>query len=141
MKKSKNLMTLIAVMAMSVMVGCSEKKGDLNHMHDSSEHSMEPIQVELSWSPAQASVHEKIIFEAKVTQGGEPVDDAKAVMFEIVNAAKEEDKQELEGKPSGKGTYTAEGSFGEAGSYEVTSHVTARTQHSMPTRTLTVQPE
>lgn len=141
MKKSKKWMGLLAIMSVSTIVSCSGNGNESNHMHAGTAQSMEPIQVELSWSPEQISIHERIIFEAQVTQGGEPVDDAKAVLFEIVNAEDEDDKQELEGKPSGKGTYTAEGSFEQAGSYEVISHVTARTQHSMPTKTLTVQPE
>lgn len=75
-----------------------------------------------------------------VSQGSEAVDDAKAVLFEIVNKNNEEDKQELEGKLSGNGTYKAEAILMKEGKYDVTSHVTARTQHSMPTKELTVQP-
>lgn len=57
-----------------------------------------------------------------------------------MNKNNEEDKQELEGKLSGNGTYKAESILMKEGNYDVTSHVTARTQHSMPTKELTVQP-
>ncbi|MEK4058707.1 MULTISPECIES: FixH family protein [Paenibacillus] len=140
MMKPKKLIALFTIAAMSMIVSCSGNNGESSHMHDGSEHSMEPIHVELSWNPGDVSVNQKVVFEAVVTQGSEAVDDAKAVLFEIVNKNNEEDKQELEGKLSGNGTYKAESILMKEGNYDVTSHVTARTQHSMPTKELTVQP-
>ncbi|MNO02121.1 hypothetical protein D3C81_2224330 [compost metagenome] len=68
------------------------------------------------------------------------MDDAKEVIFEIVNKNDETKKLELPGKATGEGTYKAEVTLGEEGQFTVTSHVTARTQHSMPSKELSVQP-
>ncbi|MNI80801.1 hypothetical protein D3C73_1373640 [compost metagenome] len=75
-----------------------------------------------------------------VTQDGDPVDDAKEVLFEIVNTVDDSMKYELEGTSSGNGTYEATGSIEHAGTYTITSHVTARTMHSMPSKELNVLP-
>ncbi|QWU14035.1 YtkA-like [Paenibacillus sophorae] len=130
---------LLFLLIAGALTGCSSGKNNHSGMN-MSKMSMEPIKVELSWSPPAATVNQEITFEARVTQGGEPVDDAKEVRFEIVNTADAAKKLELTGKPVGEGNYTAEGMLAEAGSYSVTSHVTARTQHSMPTKSLTVEP-
>jgi hypothetical protein len=68
------------------------------------------------------------------------VDDAKEVLFEIVSKNDAEQKIELTGKLVSDGIYQAEGTFEKEGQYIVTSHVTARTLHSMPNKELTVKP-
>ncbi|WP_162165059.1 FixH family protein [Paenibacillus graminis] len=109
-------------------------------MHAESNMSMEPIKVELSWSPLQVAAGQKVVFEALVTQDGQPVDDAKEVLFEVVNKNDKGQKLEFAGESSGDGIYKAEGTMEADGEFTVTSHVTARTQHSMPSKKLVVQP-
>ncbi len=109
-------------------------------MHSAANMSMEPIKVELNWNPQQVTAGQKVTFEAHVTQDGEPVDDAKEVLFEIVNNSNKEQTLELTGESAGEGTYRAEGVLKSEGDYTVTSHVSARTQHSMPSKKLVVQP-
>ncbi|CAH1192600.1 hypothetical protein PAECIP111892_01037 [Paenibacillus auburnensis] len=140
MIKPKQLIALLFIVSMSTLGGCSKNSSEHNHMQAAVNVSMEPIKVELSWSPEQVKVHEPVSFKAVVTQAGEAVDDAKEVLFEIVNINDESIKLELKGTSSGSGTYEAEGSFAQEGKYSVTSHVTARTQHSMPSKELTVLP-
>ncbi|MFD1774528.1 FixH family protein [Paenibacillus rhizophilus] len=123
----------------ATLTGCSSV-GNKHTAMDMSEMSMEPIKVELTWSPAEAAVHQEITFEARITQGGDVVYDANEVLFEVVNTADPSKKLELTGQPDGEGKYTAVGALEEAGTYSVTSHATARTQHSMPTKPLTVKP-
>ncbi|MNV46645.1 hypothetical protein D3C71_1384850 [compost metagenome] len=101
---------------------------------------MEPIKVELHWSPEEVVVNQKVTFEAVVTQDNLAVDDAKEVLFEIASKDNSEQKIELKGKLVGDGIYQAEGTLAKEGQYIVTSHVTARTQHSMPNKELSVKP-
>ncbi|MDT3424673.1 hypothetical protein J2Z22_000185 [Paenibacillus forsythiae] len=129
---------LLFLIIAGALTGCSSG-GNGHSGTNMSGMSMEPIKVELSWSPPEPKAKQEITFEARVTRGGEAIEDAEVVRFEIVNTADVSKKLELAGKPAGKGNYTAEGMLTEAGSYSVTLHVTARTQHSMPTRSLTVR--
>ena len=141
MNKPKKMIAIVCITALTVLGGCSGNSAEHNHMQAAADVSMEPIKVELSWSPAEVALEQEVIFKAAVTQAGEPVDDAKEVIFEIVSLEDENQKFELEGKPAGDGTYQAEGSFEQDGTYKVTSHVTARTQHSMPSKEITVLPQ
>lgn len=140
MIKPKRLIALLVAISMSTLGGCSGNSAEPNHMQAAANVSMEPVKAELSWSPQQAKVNETVAFTAVVTQAGEPVDDAKEVLFEIVNKADDSVKLELQGTSAGNGTYQAEDIFVQEGVYRVTSHVTARTQHSMPSQELTVLP-
>jgi hypothetical protein len=136
----KRLITLLFIVTVSTLGGCSGKSAEHNHMQAAANVSMEPIKVELGWNPKQGKVNEPVTFKAVVTQAGEAVDDAKEVLFEIVDKDDESVKVELKGTSAGSGTYEAEGTFVQEGTYNVTSHVTARTQHSMPSKELTVMP-
>lgn len=121
------------------VAGCSGKGSQGSHEH-MADISMDPIKVELSLEPAAAKVNETVRFQALVTQKEEPVDDAKEVMFEITGPDGKADSVEVEGKLQEGGAYTAEYSFEAAGEYKVTSHVTARAQHSMPSQTIKIEP-
>lgn len=137
--KNRKRAALLLLIMMSSGVGCSGKQQQ-NHMHAAAELSMEPIKVELSWNPEAVSVNRKVTFQAVVTQANEPVNDAKEVLFEIVDQQDEANTLELQGESSGEGSYTAVGMLEKEGTYLVTSHITARTQHSMPSKTLVVTP-
>ncbi len=140
MLNPRKLNVLLSLIIAATVSGCSGGNGDTNHMHAESNMSMEPIKVELSWSPLQVAAGQKVVFEALVTQNGQPVDDAKEVLFEVVNKNDKGQKFELAGESSGDGIYKAEGTMEAEGEFTVTSHVTARTQHSMPSKKLVVQP-
>lgn len=121
------------------LVGCSSSNNTGHSEAHNVDLSMVPIKVELRWSPDEVTVDQKVIFEAEVTQDDLPVNDAKEVLFEIVNKQDDGEKMELKGKLIENGIYQAEGTLGKVGQYSVTSHVTARTQHSMPSKELSVQ--
>ncbi|HEY4392309.1 MAG TPA: FixH family protein, partial [Paenibacillus sp.] len=115
--------------------GCGDKSST-NHVDSM---AMEPIQVGLQVNPTEIQVGEKVHFEAKVTYQGKTVDDAKEVMFEIWKDGDSEDQHsKVTVKSAGEGSYVFEKTFKEAGNYHVTSHVTARDQHSMPSEEFTV---
>ncbi|MNO24330.1 hypothetical protein D3C76_141470 [compost metagenome] len=143
MKISRTIVPLLLGATLLLLGGCSSdqtKHSGMQHMNMNMDMSMEPIKVELHWSPEEVAVNQKVTFEAVVTQENLPVDDAKEVLFEIVSKNDAEQKIELKGKLLSDGTYQAEGALPKAGQYTVTSHVTARTQHSMPNKELTVKP-
>ncbi|MFD1175665.1 FixH family protein [Paenibacillus puldeungensis] len=101
---------------------------------------LEPIQVELQVTPDGAKTEDKVTFTAKVTQSGEDVNDAAEVMFEFWKTGDDEaEHSKVTVKGTGKGTYVLEHTFNEPGTYKVISHVTARDQHSMPSKQFTVK--
>jgi hypothetical protein len=143
MKISRTIVPLLLGATLLVLGGCSSdqtKHSGVHNMNMNMDMSMEPIKVELHWSPEEVVVNQKVTFEAVVTQDDLAVDDAKEVLFEIASKDDSEQKIELKGKLVGDGIYQAEGTLEKAGQYIVTSHVTARTQHSMPNKELSVKP-
>ncbi|MDU4698520.1 MULTISPECIES: FixH family protein [Paenibacillus] len=129
---------LIAVIMLTLVViaGCS-KGGSTAAEADA---MLEPIQVELEVTPSAAKTGEPVTFTATVTHHGERVDDAKEVMFEFWNTADDNAKHnQVKVKGAGNGTYVLEHTFQEPGAYEVISHVTARDQHSMPSKQFMVE--
>lgn len=133
---------LMCIVMGMTLAGCSGNKEDemQMQMHAAANSSMSPIKVELSWNPEEVTAGTAVSFKAVVTQDGEPVDDAREVMFEVNEAADKTKKVEIKGESDGEGAYVAEHTFEEAGEFSVTSHVTARTQHSMPSKKLMVAP-
>ncbi len=109
-------------------------------MQAAADSSMTPIQVELSWSPEAVTAGDTVSIKVVVTQDGQPVDDAREVQFEIAGGPDAGESIVLEGKGSGEGAYGIDHTFGQSGKFTITSHVTARTQHSMPSKELVVEP-
>ncbi|MEK3983100.1 FixH family protein [Paenibacillus sp. FSL K6-3166] len=141
MKISRTIVPLLLGATLLVLGGCSSDQSKHSGVHNMNmDMSMEPIKVELHWSPEEVVVNQKVTFEAVVTQDNKAVDDAKEVLFEIVSKDDSEQKIEFKGKLVGDGIYQAEGTLAKEGQYIVTSHVTARTQHSMPNKELSVKP-
>ncbi|GAK39512.1 hypothetical protein TCA2_2000 [Paenibacillus sp. TCA20] len=91
---------------------------------------MEPIDVKLSVSSEEISLNETVHMEAVVTQEADVVGDADEVMFEV--ATSDGVSMEFEGEHQGEGVYVFDYQFKAAGEYKVTSHVTARGFHAMP---------
>lgn len=143
MKISRTIGPLLLGATLLVLGGCSSdqtKHSGVHNMNMNMDMSMEPIKVELHWNPEEVVVNQKVTFEAVVTQDNLAVDDAKEVLFEIVSKDDSEQKIEFKGKLVSDGIYQAEGTLTKEGQYIVTSHVTARTQHSMPNKELSVKP-
>ncbi|WP_445613838.1 FixH family protein [Geobacillus sp. YF-1] len=72
-----------------------------------------------------------------VTYGGEKVDDASEVKFEVWKHGAG-DRDMLEAKRDGSGRYSVTKTFTEAGTYSVVAHVTARDMHNMPKKDVVV---
>lgn len=137
MKICLQRLLLPALCALILLLGgCGNKQDTYNQ---ASVGVTEAILVELTVIPGEVKVGESIRFEAKVTYQDQPVDDAKEVMFELVRTDGSTDESVMETvSSSGEGLYVWETSLDGAGEYEVTSHVTALDQHSMPSETFIV---
>ncbi len=95
-----------------------------------------PLEVDLEL-PESAAAGEEVTIRAKVTMNEEIVDDANEVEFEIEDGSGE--SEWIDGEFDGDEYYIIEKSFDEPGTYSVTSHVTAREQHTMPKKEITVE--
>lgn len=140
MNKRKGVWIITLTLLFAVLLsGCGKSKGTDHHAAADAD-ALEPIKVELQISPAEVAAGEPVKFEAKVTHQGENVDDAKEVMFEYWKDGSAEDEHSKEAVAgSGEGMYVLEKTFEEPGTYHVISHVTARDQHSMPSKEFTVK--
>lgn len=97
-----------------------------------------PISVDLQ-VPETAEVGQEVEVNVTVTQGEEVVTDASEVEFEIINDNSGEKTMvpsELKGEQ-----YNAVITLEQPGSYSITSHVTARDMHTMPTKVIEVTGE
>ena len=96
----------------------------------------EIIEVELT-VPETGIVGEEVTFTAAVTQGEDLVDDASEVKFEVLNINSGA-KEMIEASLNNDKHYTITHTFETNGTYEITSHVTARDMHTMPSKQITV---
>lgn len=125
MKKIKLLSLLI--LALLVVSACGTK----DNQNQADKELPEFVEVKLTVTPEHGQANEPIIFEAKVTQGEENVEDADEVKFEIWRANDENhDKVKIEHAEDG--IYRLEKSFAQEGTYYIISHVSARDMHNMP---------
>lgn len=83
-------------------------------------------------SPTRFHVGEVVQLEAHVSQGGEAVNDAEEVLFEVWESGFREDGVMLTGKLVGDGLYAVEHEFTHDGVYYMYAHTTARGMHVMP---------
>ncbi len=91
-----------------------------------------------SITPQEAKTGEDITFEVKVTEAGEPIEDAD-VRFEIWPDAKEDEEHEMIPiEHSGNGIYTLSKSFSTPGKYSMYYHIDARGMHLMEKHHFTV---
>ncbi|MFP7300550.1 FixH family protein [Neobacillus niacini] len=125
MKKFVFLSLLIS--AILVVSAC----GNNNHQDQAEKELPEFVEVKLTATPEHGEINKPIIFEAKVTQGEETVEDADEVKFEIWRA-KDENHEKIKVEHAEDGIYRLEKSFAQEGTYYIISHVTARDMHNMP---------
>jgi hypothetical protein len=124
-KKIKLLSLLI--LALLVVSACGTK----DNQNQAEKELPEFVEVKLTVTPEHGHANEPILFEAKVTQGEENVEDADEVKFEIWRA-KDENHEKVKIEHAEDGIYRLEKSFAQEGTYYIISHVTARDMHNMP---------
>lgn len=120
---------LLAILTILLVVGAAAC--GTNSKNEKSTEAPEMLEVVLSVNPEKAEPNKPVLFEAKVTQGGEAVKDADEVVFEIWRA-KDDKHEKVEIKHAENGIYRLEKSFTDEGTYYIISHVTARDMHNMP---------
>ena len=126
MKKSFFILfTLLTV----ILAGCSNNQSETE--------VPELIEVELRLPEEELEPGAQIELAAYVSQGGEAVEDAEKVEFEIKKTG-QDDSEMLMGSHVQDGLYTAVKQFAEEGRYAITAHVDARDMHNMPTRELVI---
>jgi len=126
----KSLLSIIAIICLLILVSCSNKTKD-------SLGTPKMLEVNLSVNPEKAEPNQPVVFEAKVTQGKENVNDADEVVFEIWRS-NDKQHQEIKINHPKNGVYRLEKSFSQEGTYYIISHVTARDMHNMPKKEFTV---
>lgn len=125
----------VLVLMIAVLGGCGRSETTA-----ADNGPLEPIQVNLEVTPDTVESGGTVTFTAKVEYRGENVDDASEVKFEFWNTEDENaEHSKVTVKSAGDGTYVLKHQFDEPGTYKVISHVTARDQHSMPSKQFTVQ--
>lgn len=134
----KNRWWLMGVMLLVVfaLAGCGSNTG-----HDGmnmEEGMMDPLSVDLSWTPEQVKVGQQVSIEVNVTQKDKKVDKADEVMIEIAKEGDSSAHEKVAAENKGDGKYVLEKTFASDGTYSITSHVTYGPQHTMPTKKLTV---
>lgn len=128
---------LVLTLSATMLAACGQSNsGHEGHEKASSETKVKPVTVELT-TPKMAKANEKVTLKALVKQDGKAINDADEVMFEVINTkTNKSDKQKV--TKATNGLYTLDYTFKEDGSYKVISHVTAKNQHTMPSKMVTV---
>ncbi|GAE32602.1 hypothetical protein JCM9152_4141 [Halalkalibacter hemicellulosilyticusJCM 9152] len=115
-----------------LLVACAgEEQGDI-------QNDGVPEVVEVDIMLPEIVPGEEVILQTKVTQGNENVDDAEEVEFEVWKHGKKDESDMISGEHQGDGIYEISYTFVDDGVYNVTSHVTARGMHVMPTKQVIV---
>ncbi|KIL51009.1 FixH family protein [Jeotgalibacillus campisalis] len=88
--------------------------------------------------PEDIEAEEAAKLQVEVSQGGEAVEDAHEVIFEIWNDVEGEESEQHEAEHIGEGVYEIDYTFDEDSIYSVQTHITARDMHVMPKKQFTV---
>lgn len=94
--------------------------------------SLQPLQVRILTEADVFQPGEANTMKIKVTKGDEAVSDASEVRFEIWKKGNKDHSKKYKVKNEGKGIYSLKHTFKKKGIYEVITHVTARSSHTMP---------
>ena len=120
---------LTLAMAAVLAVGCGAEDDAVDTL-GSGEVPVEIIVEVLT--PEKLNVGEATTLEVKVTQGGEAVNDADSVDFEVWESGLRDEGTMIDGEFTEDGVYTAEYTFDHDGVYYMYAHTTARGMHVMP---------
>ncbi|MEN2767490.1 FixH family protein [Ornithinibacillus xuwenensis] len=136
--KKRHLLLLIVSIGILLLAACGKEETGENKDEES---VPEMIEVEILTNPEmnQLQPNETITISAKVTQGGEAVNDANEVRFEFWKDGQASEEHEMiNGEFQSDGIYAIEKMVQEPGTYYVIAHVTAREMHKMPKQELVI---
>lgn len=126
----KYLFLILIIVSVLSISACNNEENKADELPDF-------VEVDLTVNPEKGNVNEPMVFEAKVTQGAESVEDADEVTFEIWRS-KDEKHEKIKVEHTTDGIYRLEKSFQQEGTYYIISHVTARDMHNMPKKVFVV---
>lgn len=132
----KRFLAIGAIFATLTLGACGSNDEHQEHNTKTADEMPEIVEVDLT-VPETVSAGEEVKITAKVTQGEEIVEDANEVKFEVMNLTSGE-KEMIDASLSDEKLYTINYTFKTDGTYDITSHVTARDMHTMPTKRVTV---
>ena len=130
MKRKIALFLFIAIIG--TLVACGKKEEPITELAPP-----EPLAVNLTVTET-VEINETVDMKAIVTIGDEKIEDADEVVYEVWEEGKKAESEMIDAVNEGKGIYTAEKSFDHDGLFHIQVHVTARTQHTMPVKEVTV---
>ncbi len=116
----------VVLLGMMIMAACT------NHNKQAETPAVLDVKID---APDHIDLNKPTKLACVVTYGGEKVDDASEVKFEVWKHGSSE-REMLEAKHDGDGRYSVEKRFTQAGTYSVVAHVTARDMHNMPKKIL-----
>lgn len=137
----KKLIVLIVTLSFVFLAACGNSNYDnaTNSTSDKeAEQSLKPLKVEFITEPDAFQPGEEGIIKVKVTKGDENVADADEVQFEIWKDENQDESKKFDVENEGEGIYSLKHTFTEKGNYNVISHVTARSSHTMPRKEFNV---
>ncbi len=134
--KKLSLLLSIFISTFLILSACGQKKESKMDMNGSND-SLTPLEVKLTL-PEKAKLNEKVKVDAYVTKGKEKIKDADQVEFEWWKDGEKAKSTLVKAKNNKNGHYEAELSWKEDGNYMVQSHVTARSMHTMPVKSIAV---
>ncbi|MFT9846628.1 FixH family protein [Aneurinibacillus sp. REN35] len=116
---------LLLFIATIVVAGCSNEKPPV-------ERSIpEKLTVQFAIAPVSPKPKQEAALSVAVEQGGEKVEDAEEVKFEVWREGQTEAHTMIPANKSGEGRYGAVYRFEQAGVYYVMYHIDARSLHAM----------
>ncbi|MED3722763.1 FixH family protein [Geobacillus stearothermophilus] len=122
MRRQVGFAFAVVLLGMMIMVACT------NHYKKAETPAVLDVKID---APDHIDLNKPTKLACVVTYGGEKVDDASEVKFEVWKHGSSE-REMLEAKHDGDGRYSVEKTFTQAGTYSVVAHVTARDMHNMP---------
>lgn len=118
-----------------MLAGCGMEEESVDNA-SAAEQEVQELEVEVL-TEAKGETGEWTL-EAYVSQGGEAVNDADEVKFEVFEAGKKDDSVKNDYTDVKDGVYSVKHTFEEDGVYYFIPHVTARGLHTMPTQQVIV---
>ena len=119
-------------MVLGTLIACTKQEEPITEVPE-----LEPLTVELTVTEA-VEIGETVDMKALVTMGDEKIADADEVVYEVWEEGQKAESKMIDAVNEEEGIYTAETSFEHDGVFHIQVHVTARAQHTMPVKLVTV---
>jgi hypothetical protein len=132
---------LLSILLLLIMCACSVSNDENNtsSQNDQTNAAAELPEVEVEIEHEPIPANEETTIKAMVTQGDEPVPDAKYVKFEIWNNQDGQDASVmLEAEHVESGNYKIEYTFEKEGTYQIIAHTQVDDLHTMPQKEVVV---